>query len=177
MKRLKGKDIFLRALELTDLDFLYQLENEETVWEVSNTIAPYSRFILKKYLENSHKDIYEVKQLRLIISLLKNEKAIGCIDLYDFDPKNKRVGLGIIIFSKKEKQKGYAFEAMSLLCEYAFNYMDVHQVYATITEENLASVKLFEKAGFTKTGIKKDWIHLQGSYKNEFLYQLINNVH
>lgn len=177
MKTLKGKNIVLRALEPTDLDFLYQLENDESVWEVSNTITPYSRFILKKYLENSHKDIFEVKQLRLVISTLNSEKAIGCIDFYDYDPKNKRVGLGIIIFSEAEKQKGYAYEATKLLCDYAFKYLGVHQLYATINEDNTASIKLFEKVGFIKTGIRKDWFQSQGTYKDEFHYQLINHVH
>ncbi len=177
MKTLKGEHIFLRALEPTDLDFLYQLENDEAVWEVSNTITPYSRFILKKYLDNSHKDIFEIKQLRLVICKLKKDKAIGCIDFYDFDPKNKRVGLGIIIFSEKDKQKGFAYEATKLLCDYAFESLDVHQVYATITEDNKASIKLFEKAGFIKIGAKKDWIYSQGNYKDELNYQLINNVH
>lgn len=177
MKKLIGEHIFLRALEPTDLDFLYQLENDESVWEVSNTITPYSRFILKKYLENSHKDIFEIKQLRLIICTIENNEAIGCIDFYDFDPKNKRVGLGIIIYSEKQKQKGYAFQATKMLCDYAFEHMDVHQVHATITEDNLASIKLFEKVGFIKAGTKKDWIQFQGKYKDEFLYQLINNVY
>ena len=177
MKNLKGNNILLRALELTDLDFLYQLENDESVWEISNTITPYSHYILKKYLENSHKDIFEVKQLRLIISTLTDEKAIGCIDLYDYDPKHKRVGLGIIIFSEKQKQKGYAYEATKMLCDYAVESLDVHQIYASITEGNTASIKLFEKVGFIKTGTKKDWIYTQGSYKNELHYQLINHVH
>jgi len=177
MKTLKGKNILLRALEPTDLDFLYKLENDESVWEVSNTITPYSRFILKKYLENSHKDIFEVKQLRLVICTQTNKKAIGCIDLYDFDPKNLRVGLGIIIFSKKEKRKGFAYEATKILCDYAFESLDVHQVYAAITEGNVASIKLFEKVGFINTGIKKDWIKSQGRFKDELHYQLIQHVH
>ncbi len=41
MKTLKGENIFLRALELSDLDFLYTLENTESLWEVSNTTTPY----------------------------------------------------------------------------------------------------------------------------------------
>lgn len=177
MKTLKGKNILLRALEPTDLDFLYELENDTSIWEVSNTIAPYSRYILKKYLENSHKDIFEVKQLRLVICNSANEKAVGCIDFYDFDPKNKRVGIGVVIFSNKEKRKGHAFEAIKLLCEYAFEFLDVHQVYATISEGNVASIKLFEKVGFIQTGIKKDWFKTQREYKDELHYQLINNVH
>jgi len=177
MKTLLGKKILLRALEPTDLDFLYQIENDESVWEVSNTTTPYSRFILSQYLENSHKDIYEVKQLRLVICRSENNKAIGCIDLFDFEPNHKRVGVGVLISSKKEKQKGYASEALELLCNYAFTHLNVHQVYANIPEDNIASIKLFEKKGFTKSGSKVDWIYSQGSFKNELHYQLINNVY
>ena len=177
IRTLKGKDVLLRALEPSDLDFLYQLENDESVWEVSNTTTPYSRFILKQYLNNSHKDIYEVKQLRLVICVSETNKAIGCIDLFDFDPKHKRVGVGILIFSDEEKQKGYAYQATKLLCDYAFLHLNIHQVYANITEDNKESIKLFEKLGFSKTGIKKDWIYSLGSYKNELQYQLINYVH
>ena len=176
MKILTGKNIILRALEPSDLDFLYQMENDESVWEVSNTSTPYSQFILKQYLENSHKDIFEVKQLRLVICTSENQKAIGCIDLFDFDPKNRRVGVGILISSTENKQKGYAFEALQLLTNYAFTHLNVHQVYANIPEDNLPSIKLFEKLGFLKSGTKLDWIHSKGSYKNELHYQLINNV-
>ena len=68
---LKGKNIHLRALEPEDLDFLYEIENNESIWEVSNTQTPYSKWVLKNYLENAHQDIYEAKQLRLVIVLLK----------------------------------------------------------------------------------------------------------
>ena len=67
MLKLQGENIFLRALEPEDLDFLYELENNGDVWEISGTTAPYSKFILRQYLENAHKDIFEAKQLRLCI--------------------------------------------------------------------------------------------------------------
>ena len=68
MVTLKGEHIYLRALEPEDLEFIHAIENDESVWEVSNTETPYSRFLIKQYLEESHKDIYQVKQLRLVIS-------------------------------------------------------------------------------------------------------------
>lgn len=177
MKTLIGKKILLRALEPTDLDFLYHMENDESVWEVSNTTSPYSRFILSQYLENSHKDIFEVKQLRLVICKIDSNKALGSIDLFDFEPKHRRVGVGVLISSDEEKQKGYASEALELLCNYAFAHLNVHQVYANIPEDNIASIQLFEKRGFKKSGSKIDWIYSQGTYKNELHYQLINNVY
>ncbi|QQX75726.1 MULTISPECIES: GNAT family N-acetyltransferase [Aequorivita] len=175
MITLKGEHIFLRALEPSDLDFLYNLENDETLWEVSNTTTPYSKYILKQYLENSHRDIYDVKQLRLVICKNDDEAAVGFIDLFEFDPKNKRVGVGIVIFSEKEKRKGHASEALKLTCDYAFKHLNVHQIFAGITTENEGSIKLFEKAGFEKSGIKKDWVFSEGKYKSEYFYQLIPN--
>lgn len=170
---LKGNNIYLRALEPEDLDFLYNLENDETLWEVSNTNHPYSRYVLKQYLDNSYRDIYEVKQLRLVICKNVNETQVGFIDLFDFEPKHKRVGVGIVIFSEEDKRKGFASEALQLVCNYAFKNLNVHQIYAAITEGNQGSIKLFENAGFERSGIKKDWIFSNATYKSEYLYQLI----
>ena len=174
MKTLIGSHIFLRALEPEDLEFLYGLENNESVWEVSNTTSPYSKFILTQYLENSYKDIYEAKQLRLVICVSDSNQAIGCVDLFDFEPKHKRVGVGIIISSKHDTKKGYATEALQLICNYAFTHLNLHQVYANITEDNLSSISLFEKTKFKRAGTKKDWINSFGKLKNELFYQLIN---
>lgn len=174
---LKGEKIFLRALEPSDLDYLYKVENNETIWAVSNTKAPFSKYILSQYLENAHFDIYQAKQLRMVICNLKTNNPIGFVDLFDFEPSHFRVGIGIVIDEEKHRQKGYAFEAIKLCVGYAFTHVNVHQVHATITEDNAASMALFEKAGFKKSGVKKDWIFHQGQFKDEYIYQLIKDVH
>ncbi len=172
MVSLSGDNIYLRALEPQDLDFLYKLENDETVWEVSETQAPYSKYILKQYLENSHKDIYEVKQLRMAISNF-DEKLLGFIDLYDFNPKNNRAGVGIIVLDSQNRNKGVGTEALKLLVDYAFANLNLHQLYANISEDNHPSIKLFTNLGFEKSGVKKDWNYISGEYKNEMLYQKV----
>ena len=50
--------IRLRALEPEDLECLYQWENDMDLWEVSDTLTPFSLFTLKKYIETCHLDIY-----------------------------------------------------------------------------------------------------------------------
>lgn len=172
MYTLKGKKVFLRALEPTDLVYLHNLENDEELWEVSNTITPFSEFLLTEYLENSGRDIYDIKQLRLVICNNQDAAAVGFIDLYDFDPKNDRVGVGVVIYLKEDRKQGFAKEALLLTCNYAFEHLDVHQVFAGITEDNIGSIALFEKAGFERTGAKKDWIKSAGRYKTEYIYQL-----
>lgn len=174
MITLKGKHIYLRALELEDLEFIFEIENDESIWEISNTQTPYSRFLIKQYLENAHKDIFEVKQLRLVISNYKNQ-ALGLIDLFDFDFKNKRAGVGILIKNEVNRNKGYGQQALQLLINYSFSHLGLHQLYCNISEENKASLVLFANNGFQQIGLKKDWNHVNGLYKNEYLFQLINN--
>jgi diamine N-acetyltransferase len=172
MITLKGENIYLRALEPEDLEFIHDIENDETIWEISNTQTPYSKFLIKQYLEEAHRDIYDVKQLRLVISNYKDE-AIGLIDLFDFDVKNGRAGIGVLVKDAVDRSKGSGKEALSLLIKYSFKHLDLHQLYCNISEENVVSIKLFTNQGFKQIGLKKDWNYVNGSYKNEYLFQLI----
>lgn len=173
MVTLQGNTIFLRALEPEDLAFIYHIENDETIWEVSNTQTPYSKFLITQYLENAHQDIYEAKQLRLAICKNENLEAIGLIDLFDFDPKNKRAGVGIIIQNEVDRNNGFGKEALGLMINYAFHQLQFHQLYANIGTENLPSLSLFKTFGFEKIGVKKDWNFTNNSFHDEVLLQLI----
>ena len=171
MVNLKGNHIYLRALEPDDLNFIFELENNTAIWEISGTTTPYSKHVLKQYLDNAHRDIYDVKQLRLCIC--KGEKVLGLIDLFDFDPQNKRAGIGIVIMEEKERNQGSGTEAIQLLCDYGFTTLGLRQLFANVMEDNLTSLYLFKKMGFEEVGIKKDWIYSNGEFKNEILLQKI----
>ena len=173
MKTLKGENIQLRALEPEDLQFLFDTENDESFWEVSHTQAPFSKFLLKQYLENAHLDVFEAKQLRLIIQENTNEKPVGIIDLFDFNPQHKRAGIGILIHTEHQ-QNGFASEALKLLIDYCFTHLNLHQLYANITSDNEKSISLFTKHQFKIIGIKNDWILSKNTFKDEILLQLIH---
>jgi len=168
------KDIKLRALEPEDLELLYEWENNDSYWVVSNTITPFSRYILKRYLEDSHKNIYETGQLRLMIEHIPGKVTIGTIDIFDFDPFNKRAGLGILIADEKYRRKGFASMALTCLINYCFNTLQLHQVYCNILNNNSESIDLFKKHGFVHSGEKKEWIKTTDGYLSEYLFQLIN---
>ncbi len=177
MITLKGNSVYLRALEPDDLEFIYHIENDESIWEVSNTQTPYSKFLIRQYLENAHQDIYEAKQLRLAICITGSNTAVGLIDLFDFDPKNQRAGIGIVIQNEANRSKGSGKEALSLLIDYAFTHLQLHQLYANIGSENTTSSSLFSTFGFQKIGVKKDWMLFDNQFHDEDLYQLINPKH
>jgi len=174
VETLANKTINLRAPEPEDLDLLYLWENNTEVWQISGTIVPFSRFVLKQYLENAGKDIFEMKQLRLIIQLNSNKRPIGAIDLFDFDPFHRRTGIGILIADSSDRRKGYAREALETVMDYCFRILQLHQVYCHIATGNTASINLFTTSGFEVVGEKKEWLKTGEGFEGELLLQCIN---
>ncbi|MFT2007400.1 GNAT family protein [Pontibacter sp. 13R65] len=166
---LKSAHVYLRALEPVDLDFLFDLENDTSVWQVGNTLMPYSRFVLEQYLENATQDIFTVKQLRLVICT-HHHRAVGAIDLFDFEPQHQRAGIGIVV-SGAERGKGYAAEALKVLLTYCQQILQLHQVYCSVTASNEASLHLFKKAGFTEIGVRKNWLRTPAGWQDVIEFQ------
>jgi diamine N-acetyltransferase len=171
---MKYKNIKLRALEPEDLELLYEWENNDIYWVISNTVSPFSRYTLKRYIENSHKNIYETGQMRLMIDHGEDKITIGTIDIFDFDPFHKRAGIGILIANESYRRKGYASMSLTCLIKYCFKTLQLHQLYCNILANNFESIDLFKKQGFVLIGIKKDWIHTSSGYQDEYMFQLIN---
>ena len=173
MQILQNDIIKLRALEPEDL-VLYDLNTAVfVVITISSTQTPFSMHVLKQYLANAHLDIYEAKQLRLLIVKKDTEEVIGMIDLFDYNPQNKRAGIGILIL-KKYQNKGYATQAIQIFINYVFTYLDLHQIYANIPVDNLESINLFTKLNFKQTGLKKQWIKKNKTFKDAAFFQIIN---
>ena len=171
---LENEVINLRAPEPEDLDFLYLCENDTTLWNCGCTLTPYSKYDLKQFILSS-KDIYETKQLRLVIELKQEAKAIGLIDLYDFEPYHKRAAVGIII-DKAFQNKGLAGEALSILCDYSFSFLKLHQLYAFIPVKNEPSKRLFRRLGFQEKGVLNDWLQTIDGYEDVLIVGLNPNA-
>ena len=74
----------LRAMEPEDLEVMYAMENDSQTWDVTNFTVPYSRFVLKQYIENSECDMFADRQLRMMIIRVEDDAVIGTIDITDF---------------------------------------------------------------------------------------------
>jgi diamine N-acetyltransferase len=171
---MKYEKIRLRALEPEDLELLYEWENNDSYWVISNTVSPFSKYTLKRYMENSHKSIYETGQLRLMIDIKEEKKTIGTIDIFDFDPFHGRAGIGILIADEAQRKKGYASMSLKCLIDYCFKTLQLHQLYCNILANNCESIDLFKKMGFAESGVKKEWVKTTDGYLDEYTFQLIN---
>lgn len=169
------KDILLRAIEPLDIDVIYTWENDEEIWDSSETHTPFSRYTLEQYIISAQcTDIQASKQLRLMVDIVMESKMVpvGCVDIFDYNLFHRRAGIGILV-DKKHRGKGIATAAIAKVCNYCRQHLHLHSVYANIRQDNIPSIKAFEKNGFVLTGTKNDWLYDGENYHNEYMFQKI----
>lgn len=162
-----SNSIILRKPLITDLNQILDWENDLKINNHTDTPVFYTASQIEDFL-NSDQDLFLQNQIRYIIE--KNSVSVGCIDLYDFNLVNSRAGVGIYI-DPNFRNKGYASMSLKLLMSISIDQYLISTLYADIMSENIASIKVFEKLGFIKTGNKKNWIRTQDTFKDVFFYQ------
>ncbi len=162
--------IKLRAIEPEDLDILFKIENDTEQWKISTNNMPYSRQFLLDYILSTTGDIYADKQLRLVIESSQSSTPVGIIDLSNYSPAHNRAEIGITILPE-HRNKGYAQEALKQLEQYSKSILHLHQLYAIIPQDNNASIRLFQKCGFSSQSTLKDWLFDGTEYQNAEVMQ------
>jgi len=159
----------LRAIEPEDLDVLYQIENDRSLWHVGTTNVPYSRYTLHDYIATSSDDIYADRQVRLVIEDDQGQ-VVGMADLVHFAPQHQRAETGIVIM-QPHRRKGYALAALNALANYALHTVHLHQLYAVVAADNDAAINLFRKAGYRQQCVLSDWLQKGHQYVDAVLLQ------
>lgn len=157
-------DIRLRAMEPEDLDFLYTMENDSDLWNVSNTSVPYSRYVLHDYIANSTNDIYNDGQVRMIIEG-EDGTLMGMADLFNFNAQHCRAEVSIVV-RRDCRRSGVGQAALRKVACYALRTLHLHQLYAVIAADNVASLALFRKEGFKPSGLLREWLYDGRKYKD-----------
>ena len=161
----------LRAMERGDVELLYIWENDPQVWRVSGSVAPVSRERLLQFIEEQTYDLYATRQMRLVIDV--DGVAVGSVDIFDFDPQHLRFGVGVLIYAPEDRCKGYAREAIEQVKEYALNTLNLKQIWATVAEDNVASIELFKHCGFEQCGLRRAWLRRPTGYVDEVEFQCL----
>lgn len=160
--------VSLRSIEPTDVDLLLGWESDRNLWRVSGGNAPLSRFILWRYLENYNADIFQSREVRMIIEA--DGQPVGTADITDFDPINLRAQVGMMVIPD-QRGKGIATEALELLKDYAFATLYINQIYAVIDNGNTSSLAMLSKAGFICTATLKQWLRNDEAFTDAVVMQ------
>ena len=146
------ESIFLRPLKKSDLEFLYKIENDKSLWRYGGEKKTYTRDELLIYIENSDISIKNIKQFRFVIDY--NDLPIGFIDLFDYNITEVSVGL---IIDKKYRSRGFAKKSINLIIKYCFNILCVKKLNSCVESSNIISNNLFISSGFKLTKNKNNF--------------------
>lgn len=169
---LSGQQVTLRAMEPEDLEVLYTLENDTDIWNISSVNVPYSRYLLKQFIAKGTHDVYSDGQLRLMVESVDEGTVVGMADLVDFNPRHLRAEIGIVL-AHDYRNKGYGTEVLALMERYAYEFLHLHMLYSYISADNIASLKLFKKAGYENTCTLKDWLYTGNTFIDAKIFQKI----
>ena len=151
---LKGNNILLRPLKVSDLNFLFEIENNKDNWKYGTENKQYTKEELTNYIANAKQDIATARQFRFVIDL--ENLPIGFIDLFDYTTDSSGVG---IIIAKNYRRRGFAKEALKLLSIYSFETLNLKRLDCNIEKDNLRSIKLFTSCGFELVREKKELLY------------------
>ena len=166
---MKEATVRLRAIEPEDVDFIYDMENDVSIWGTGQNNVPYSHAFLMDYITSSRADIFADQQVRLIVENEEGER-IGMADLYDFEPRHNRAELGILI-ARPYRRKGYASAAVRKLCEYGRNIVHLRQIYAVVAKNNTACLEMLKSIGFQGDTLLKEWLYNGREYEDAYFLQ------
>ena len=160
---LSDSSVSLRALEPEDLELLYTIENDETLWDVCDDTAPYSRYALRQYIANQPQDIYQCRELRVVIVEKKSNRAVGVVDLVNYSPKDQRAEISIALLRNKRGQH-LGQESIILLEKYAQRFYNIRMLFALVSSKhNELAYKMFQSTGYKKIATLPQW-HKRGDY-------------
>ncbi len=162
-KKLLGENIYLSPVNEDDAEIFTKWMNDFGVTDyIGRSDAILTLSGEKEWLTSAMCD------KKYIFSIVKNEgdELIGNIELNSIKHVDRTATLGIMIGENKERSKGYGLEAINLLLDFAFNYLNMNSVNLEVLEVNERAKRCYEKAGFKIFGIQRENKYIDGKYYN-----------
>ena len=131
--------IYLRKVQIPDLKYLLDWENNPENWEVSNTTKPYSEEEMFQFILDQQSG--DSEQCRYIICHEISHLPLGTVDLFDIDKGKGSAEIGILIAQAKYRRKGYALMALLYLIALSREEYRLNHLFCYIEEGNTASIR------------------------------------
>lgn len=170
-KKLLGDRIYLSPISIEDAEKFTEWMNDFEVTDYTGRSgAIMSLEGERKYLqENSN------PEATFSIITLNEDKLIGTVGLERVDHMNRTAILGIFIGDKEYLSKGYGTEAIKLLLDYGFNYMNLHSIKLNLMSFNQRALKCYKKCGFNETGRIRENKFINGRYYDTIIMDILEN--
>lgn len=159
-----GNKVVLRALELKDMPFLQEMINDpEMERMVVGWSFPTSE---KQQLDWYNRIMNDTKNFRFAVDY--EGKFVGVSTLIKIDWKNRSADHGIKLHSSAPKGVGIGTDVVYATMKYAFEELQLHRLYGSILDYNIASQKLYEKCGWKIEGCYRQNVFKNNAYHDEW---------
>lgn len=166
----------LRAPEPEDLDLLYTIENDPTLWDVTDNPQPLSRYALRQYIAHAPQTLEACGEMRLVIERTDRNVAIGLLDLVGYNHADRRAEVCIAL-RRNQRGQGYGIAALRAVEAYALQWLHLRMLYAQVAaERNKAAKALFAKAGYDAAATLPQWHRYGDTYENITIFQKIIDI-
>ena len=159
-KKLIGDRIYLSPRNNEDIEkFTEWLNDFETTDYIGRSAYIMTLEGEKQYLEENLNKNYD-----FFIITLNEDKLIGTVGLEHYDSINRTATLGIFIGDKDYRNEGYGTEAIKMVLDYGFNYLNLNNIKLDLMSFNERALKCYKKCGFQENGRRRKCKFINGKY-------------
>jgi diamine N-acetyltransferase len=167
-----GERVYLRPFEKNDLHYVYQWSNDPEVRALTGEVTPMTEAGLEKFWERISSD---PDRVWFTVCLKDGDLPIGEAGLLRMFPAWRTTDLSIILGDKSKWHKGYGTEAINLLLDYAFGYLNFHRVAIGVVGFNEKALQFYEKVGFQREGIQRDGYFYNHCYTDFVMMSILED--
>ena len=169
---LNGERVYLRPLERTDLPLLQQWVNDSKIRELTGEVKPASFASMEAFFEKVQMDS---ERVWFVIVLREGDRVVGEAGLLRIFYPWRTTDLSIILGDKTCWAKGYGAEALHLLLEYAFGYLNLHRVAIGVVASNERALRFYKKAGFKQEGLQREGYYFNHAYQDFVMLSILED--
>ena len=159
LKKLTGDNIYLSPISFDDVEQYAEMVNDIKV-SVGLGYLSYTNII---DFESEKEFLISVKKEKMFaVRLLENDELLGNIGFNSLDIINRNGALGVLIGNPKYQRKGYGTEALKLILDYGFSFLNLRNISLSVFEYNEAAYNLYKKAGFKEVGRLRKAVEIMG---------------
>lgn len=169
-KKIEGEKVYLSPMNLEDIEKYVKWMNDFSTTDGLGSSSKITTFESERaWLINN----MDKKEQQFAIVLKETDKLIGNCGFVDINHLHQRGEVGLFIGEEENRSKGYGTEALSLLVEYGFNYLNLKNIMLKVFSFNKRAIKSYEKIGFKVFGKRTEDYYLNGKWYDEYFMEIL----
>ena len=169
-KKIEGEKVYLSPMNLEDIEKYVKWMNDFSTTDGLGSSSKVTTFESERaWLINN----MDKKEQQFAIVLKETDKLIGNCGFVDINHLHQRGEVGLFIGEEENRSKGYGTEALSLLVEYGFNYLNLKNIMLKVFSFNKRAIKTYEKIGFKVLGKRTEDYYLNGKWYDEYFMEIL----